>query len=204
MSLDEWFLFVGICSAASMTPGPAILAVIAQSINLGTRRTIPVMLGILSGLSLLALLAILGLEALLQSSPTIFAMLRILGAGYLFYLGVRILLSSTAANKDLIKVTGAKPAKQFMYGVTVSLVNPKAIVFFSALFIQFIDVSSGFLIQFATLYLTLIGCSVFSLFFYSLGAQIISSTMKKYARMVNRITGGCFIGLSTILVLSNN
>lgn len=205
MSLDQWFLFVSVCLAASMTPGPGILTVITHSVNIGAKRTIPVMFGILTGLSLLAMLAILGLGAILESSKVLFTVVKLIGAGYLFYLGTRLVISKhTAACPVGSDVIADKPIKQFMHGICVSLVNPKAIGFFSALFIQFVDASGDLLTQIAILYSTVLGCSIFALLFYSFGAQLISPAIKKYAMIFNRLTGGCFIGLSAVLVLSDN
>lgn len=204
MSLDKWLLFVSVCLTASMTPGPGILAVIAHSINIGARRAIPVMLGILAGLSLLAFLAALGLGTILESSRELFVAMKFLGAGYLFYLGIRLVLSNTTARSGSPNVTLVDPSKQFMHGLTVSLVNPKAIGFFSALFVQFVNDSGNIIIQLSILYTTLVSCSVFALLFYSFGAQLISPVLKKYAKVFNRLTGGCFIGLSAMLIMSDN
>jgi homoserine/homoserine lactone efflux protein len=205
MSLDQWFLFVGVCLTASMTPGPGILTVIAHSIDIGIKRTIPVMFGILTGLSLLAFLAIVGLGAILESSKTLLIIMKLMGAGYLFYLGGRLLISKNTTSIPVRSgATQDRPIRQFMHGLCVSFVNPKAIGFFSALFLQFVDGTGGVFTQLAILYITLVGCSIFALLFYSFGAQLISPAIKKYARVFNRLTGGCFIGLSALLVLSEN
>lgn len=204
MSIENWILFVTVCLVASMTPGPGILSVITHSVYHGTKKSIPIILGILSGLSLLALMAVLGLGILLESSKTLFIWLQYLGAAYLCIIGIKIFKSKTPLPTE--SCSGKQKAgliKLYFQGVSVSLVNPKAIGFFSALFLPFINPNGNVFSQFTVLLLTLLGCSTFSLFFYSIGAQIISPAIKKYTNVFNKITGGCFIGLSVMMVTSN-
>jgi threonine/homoserine/homoserine lactone efflux protein len=92
--------------------------------------------------------------------------------------------------------------KLYLQGVGVSLVNPKAIGFFSALFLPFVNPNGNIFSQFTVLLLTLLGCSIFSLFFYSLGAQMVSPVIKEYTNAFNKITGGFFIALSIMLATS--
>ena len=68
MSIENWTLFVAVCLVASMTPGPGILSVITHSVYHGTKNSIPIILGILSGLFLLSIMAVMGLGVLLESS----------------------------------------------------------------------------------------------------------------------------------------
>lgn len=204
MSFENWILFVTVCWVASMTPGPGILSVITHSVYHGTKKSIPIILGILSGLSLLSLMAVMGLGILLESSKTLFIWLQYLGAAYLCIIGIKIFKSKTPLPTESCSVKQkASLIKLYFQGIGVSLVNPKAIGFFSALFLPFINPNGNVFSQFSVLLLTLLGCSTFSLFFYSIGAQIISPAIKKYTNAFNKITGGCFIGLSAMMVTSN-
>jgi homoserine/homoserine lactone efflux protein len=204
MLIENWTLFVTVCLVASMTPGPGILSVITHSVYHGTKNSIPVILGILSGLSLLSLMAVMGMGILLESSKTLFIWLQYLGAAYLCIIGIKTFRQKTSFP------TESCPEKQkdsliklYFRGVGVSLVNPKAIGYFSALFLPFINPNGNVFSQFTVLLLTLLGCSTFSLFFYSIGAQIISPAIKKYTNAFNKITGGCFISLSVMMATSN-
>ncbi len=204
MSIENWILFVTVCLAASMTPGPGILSVITHSVHHGTKSSIPIILGILSGLSLLSLMAVMGLGILLESSKTLFGWFQYLGAAYLCITGIKTIRSKAPLPTDSSpKYKKADLTKLYFQGVGVSLVNPKAIGFFSALFLPFINPDNNVLSQFTVLLITLLGCSTFSLFFYSVGAQIISPTIKHYTTAFNKITGGCFIGFSVILATSS-
>ncbi|MCJ8352111.1 LysE family translocator [Moritella sp.] len=204
MSIESWLVFVTICLIASLTPGPGILSVITHSVYYGAKKSWPIILGILSGLTLLALMSVLGLGILLESSQTLFIWLQYMGAAYLLILGIRMWKSKASSPiKACSEVKQISFVKLYFQGIGVSLVNPKAIGFISALFLPFINPDGNVVLQFSILLLTLLVCSTFSLLFYSMGAQIISPSIKKYINAFNKITGGCFIGLSIILATSN-
>jgi homoserine/homoserine lactone efflux protein len=204
MSVENWILFVTVCLVASMTPGPGILSVITHSVYHGTKNSIPIILGILSGLFLLSLMAVMGLGVLLESSKNLFIWLQYIGAVYLCYIGIKTFKSKTPFPEKTCTYKQRKsPINLYLQGISVSLVNPKAIGFFSALFLPFITLNGNVYSQFTVLLITLLGCSTFSLFFYSIGAQIISPAIKKYTKAFNKITGSCFIGLSIMLATSN-
>jgi len=204
MSVENWIMFFAVCFVASMTPGPGILSVITHSVYHGAKKTIPIIFGILSGLLLLSLMAIMGLGVLLESSKILFIGLQYIGAAYLCFIGIKTFRSKTPLQTNSTQELQKDSfIKLYIQGITVSLVNPKAIGFFSALFLPFINPNGNVFSQFSVLLLTLLGCSIFSLFFYSMGAQIISPSIRKYTTVFNKITGGCFIGLSVILVSSN-
>ncbi len=202
MSIENWILFVTICLVASMTPGPGILSVITHSVHHGTKNSIPIILGILSGLSLLSLIAVMGLGILLESSKILFHGLQYLGAAYLCIVGIKTFRSKTPLPKESYPEKQKNKIKLYFQGFGVSLVNPKAIGFFSALFLPFVNPNGNIFSQFIVLLLTLLGCSAFSLFFYSIGAQMISPAIKEYTNTFNKITGGSFIVLSIMLATS--
>ncbi len=95
MSIENWILFVTVWLAATMTPGPGILSVTTLSVHHGAKSSIPIILGILSGLSLLSLMAVMGLGILLESSKTLFSWFQYLGAAYLCVTGIRTFRSKT-------------------------------------------------------------------------------------------------------------
>ncbi|MCP4051434.1 MAG: LysE family translocator [bacterium] len=205
MTLESWILFVTVCFVASMTPGPGILSVITHSISYGTKNSIPIILGILSGLFLLSLMAIMGLGVVLESSKELFLWLQYIGAAYLCFIGIKAFKTKSDLSAEKCP---EKPQKSFialyLHGIGVSMVNPKTLCFFSALFIPFINLNGNTSSQFIILLLTLLGCSTFSLFFYSISAQAVSPMIKKHSNAFNKVIGGCFIGLSLMLAMSSN
>ena len=90
MEFDSWILFSSIALMATLTPGPAVLLVSTHSVSFGTRQSVPTMLGNISGLFIMALLSVLGLSAIILHSATIFTIVKLTGAAYLIYLGIKL------------------------------------------------------------------------------------------------------------------
>lgn len=147
--------FTLVAAIAIASPGPATLMAINNSLAHGQRSTIWSSLGNASGLFCLSAAAMLGLGALLASSEILFNAVKIIGAGYLFYLGVRqlfkkgpMLPEGTEGEASKVRPTRGKLYKSaFLTAVT----NPKATMFFTALFPQFIDQGATLLPQFLIL-----------------------------------------------------
>ena len=97
VSLEVWALFVVTESILCLTPGPAVLLVVAQALGRGAAASVWATLGILTGNALYFALSATGVGALLLASYELFALVRWLGAAYLIWLGVRALLGRSAA-----------------------------------------------------------------------------------------------------------
>ena len=135
-------LFIAAALALLITPGPAVLYIVARSIEQGRTAGIVSVLGISAGSLFHIAAAAFGVSALLASSALMFNFVKYLGAAYLIYLGVRKFLSrdeiaqsETFAHK--------KPSRIFYQGMIVNLLNPKAALFFCAFLPQFVDISKG-------------------------------------------------------------
>jgi threonine/homoserine/homoserine lactone efflux protein len=131
-------LFVGASLALTLTPGPAVLFIVARSMSLGRRAGFLSVLGVGLGNTVHAAAAALGLAAVLASSPVAFAFVRYLGAGYLVLLGVRRMLDrgASVAAAD-IAPSAAPPREVLRQAFTVAVLNPKTALFFLAFLPQF-------------------------------------------------------------------
>lgn len=123
-------------------PGPGVLYVVARSLSQGQRAGLVSVLGLSIGALVHVAAATLGLSALLLTSANAFTIVKVVGAGYLIFLGLQTLLTrqSTAEAKDL------KPRdmrRLFADGVIVSVLNPKIAVFFLAYLPQFVVPTNG-------------------------------------------------------------
>lgn len=142
MDSHSLLAFTLVAAIAIASPGPATLMAINNSLAHG-QRLIWSSLGNGSGLFCLSAAAMLGLGALLASSEMLFNAVKILGAGYLFYLGARQLLKTS----PMLAQDGAEgvpkvrptPLKLYKSAFFTAVTNPKATMFFTALFPQFID-----------------------------------------------------------------
>ncbi|MGP8305458.1 leucine efflux protein LeuE [Vibrio sp. YIC-376] len=138
--INIWTYLVGL-TMIILAPGPNSLYVLKSSSSLGVKAGYKAASGVLIGDAVLILLSYLGVASLIQTSPVLFTTIRYLGAAYLLYLGIKIvhqLMSKTDGDESEV----ARPKKKenvFAKSLTLSLTNPKAILFYVSFFIQFID-----------------------------------------------------------------
>ena len=142
LNIDRLPLFIFASIVLLLTPGPAVLYIIARSVDQGRAAGLVSVLSVEVGNFFHAVAAALGLSALLFSSATAFSVVKYLGAAYLIYLGVRKLLSKSAALTE-IRVQPQSMRRIFSQGVTVAVLNPKTALFFLAFLPQFVDRSRG-------------------------------------------------------------
>lgn len=137
MSLSAWLAFCVLESALCLIPGPAVLFVISTALTRGARSGLAAALGILAGNTCYFVLSATGVAALLVASPRLFQLLQWLGAVYLLWMGIRMLLNRSGNTAPA--GTSSPAAGALLRGMVVQLTNPKAILFFVALLPQFID-----------------------------------------------------------------
>jgi len=209
MELENWLLFSSIALVATITPGPAVLLVAANTMEFGVRPTVFTILGNISGLFLLSLLSVMGLGALLLYSTVAFTAIKTAGALYLIYLGVRLWRSgfSQVSGKNIFR-RDKKPARllrMYAQGVMVALSNPKAIAFTTALFPQFIDRKLPLLPQFSLLVATFMSFSFICLLVYSHFCARTKAGMdnSRSGKLVSRLFASLFIGSGIILGTSS-
>jgi threonine/homoserine/homoserine lactone efflux protein len=189
-----------------LTPGPAVLYIVARSIEQGRVAGLASAFGITTGTLVHVLASTLGLSALLASSTLAFAAVRYAGAGYLIYMGMRRILSRTDAPALQLQLPRRSLARLYRDGFVVNLLNPKTALFFLAFLPQFVDPSRGaaaFQIAFLGLLFTLMGLTSDGL--YALVAGTAGRWVKRqgrYLRWERYITGGVFIGLGVTAALT--
>jgi homoserine/homoserine lactone efflux protein len=206
MELSNWLVFCSVALVVTFTPGPGVLLAISNSLALGPRRAMTSSLGNAAGLIVVSSVAMLGMGVVLATSAAAFMALKLAGAGYLIYLGIKQWRSKANVFSDLAEPSAADgartPGRLFVQGLTVALTNPKAILFFSALFPQFITPEAGVFGQFAGLTATFVSCAILSHAFYVLLARVLKSQFnsQRRMRMFNNASGGVFVllGLSML------
>ena len=125
-----------------IVPGPAVLYVVARSLEQGRAAGLVSVLGVGTGALVHFIGAALGLSALLATSAVAFSVVKFLGAGYLIYLGLRTLFSRSATHGP--KALPRLPLhKIFVQGIVVNVLNPKAALFALAFLPQFLDPTRG-------------------------------------------------------------
>ena len=202
MSFDIWITYVATVLLLMSTPGPSQLLMLSNSAANGLRRGVFTAAGDLTANLLQMLAAGLGLAAVIAASGTALTVIKWLGVAYLLYLGLRMLRSAGG-----VKAQSAQPASLrslWMQGFITSAANPKAVVFFAALFPQFIDASAAFWPQFFVLSATYLLLDGLFLTAYGGAASWLADRLRGPAkRWLDRIGGGFMIGAAVLLGLKS-
>lgn len=201
MTFETWILYVAAVAAMMSTPGPSQLLMLSNSLAHGFQRSIATAAGDLTANFFQMLLAGLGLAVIISTFENALTLIKWAGVFYLLWLGLRALFGKhgegekEAANRSSLK-------RLWLQGFVTSASNPKAVVFFAALFPQFITANAAFLPQFAILSITYIAMDAFMLALYGSGAGWIGERVKGVARArLHKIGGGLMIAAAVMLGL---
>ncbi|WP_342619067.1 LysE family translocator [Rhodoferax sp. GW822-FHT02A01] len=144
MPTHQLLLFVAAGWLLNLTPGPDVLYIVSQALRSGARAGVVAGLGITAGCFVHIFAAALGVSALLAASATAFTVLKWLGAGYLFYVGIKLLFSRAESKPLAVEAEGSdQPVatdlwRVFTGGFWTNALNPKVAIFFLAFVPQFI------------------------------------------------------------------
>jgi threonine/homoserine/homoserine lactone efflux protein len=140
---NDLFLFVTAALGLLLIPGPAVLYVVARSVDQRRRAGLASSSGIATGTLAHVLAATLGLSALLVSSTVAYSVVKYAGAAYLFYLGVKKFREHPAANNEVKHIQALPLRRVYAQGVLVNVLNPKTAIFFFAFLPQFLNPARG-------------------------------------------------------------
>jgi threonine/homoserine/homoserine lactone efflux protein len=197
-------LFLTTTIVLLLIPGPAVLYIVAQSVEHGRRAGLTAVAGVHVGSAVHVFAATVGLSALLVSSAVAFSAVKFLGAIYLIFLGVQRLLNRDSGD-------GAPSASErnlgriFRQGIVVNVLNPKTALFFFAFLPQFVDPSHSAAPQIALLGLLWIVIGLFSDSLYALLSGTLGAAVKRregFARVQRILTGFVLIGLGVLAALT--
>jgi threonine/homoserine/homoserine lactone efflux protein len=198
-------LFVGAAVLLLVTPGPVVVFVIARSIDQGRVAGLVSVLGVHLASCLHVAAAAVGLSALLVSSADAFTVVKLLGAAYLVYLGIRRLMEPARA-PDFAGLAPVPLARLFWQGFVVNLLNPKTALFFLAFLPQFVDPARGSLAgQIGVLGLLFIFLGLASDSVYALAAGAIRgwiATRPRALTIERYASAGTYFGLGVLTALA--
>jgi threonine/homoserine/homoserine lactone efflux protein len=141
LGIHDYWLFVVTGVVLNLTPGQDTLYIVGSSIAHGRRVGVASALGISAGCIVHTLAAAVGLSAVLATSATAFSAVKLAGAAYLIYLGIRILIAPTGTISPRQR-PAASAGLAFRRGIVTNVLNPKVALFFLAFLPQFIDSDS--------------------------------------------------------------
>lgn len=205
MNIDAWLAFTAIASVATIVPGPAMLLVATHSLKFGVLQSFKTILGNVTGLAVLSSISVAGLSVLILYSAGAFLAVKIFGALYLAYLGIKIWRNGVTPIN--LEGSGSNERGRLLYlqGIGVSLSNPKAIAFTTALFPQFMEPSESVLFQFSIFLGTFMILSFTCLSVCSIIAHKASRKItRNLSNKLGKVFGGSLIGAGGLLLASKH
>lgn len=203
MSIETWAAFCVTEAVLCFTPGPAVLLVVSVAMGRGLRSSAGAALGIVTANCLYFALSAAGVATALAASRELFLVLKWVGAAYLAWLGLRMLLSGAAASTD-----GSSPGLaggSFVRGFVVQGANPKALAFFAALLPQFVDVSGPVPAQLLVLGASSVPIELVALGVYAFGAvRARRLAGPRVARTLQRVGGGLLVAAGARLAAARS
>lgn len=206
----RFFLFLTAAVLLAIAPGPGMLYVLARSLAGGKREGVLSALGTFLGGMVHVFAAALGVSIILARSALAFAAVKYVGAAYLCFLGVRMILDARRDNGSAdLNATALKPARNPLWqGVATEVLNPKTALFFLSFIPQFVARGEGHVfLQFVTLgTISVVLNTTADLIVIALagplGERIRASA--KFRRRQRTVTGAIMIGLGTYLATSES
>ena len=194
--------FVAAIIVFLLIPGPGNLALITSTSKGGVRGGLAATLGVILGDQVLMWTAVAGVAALLASYPVAFAAVQWLGAAYLAYLGGKMLLAK-AGDAPILNI---RPSHFLRQAMAITLLNPKAIVFYMAFFPLFVDpVHHQGVLTFAVMALTIAALTFAYGFVATLLTHFLAERMRAnplVSRVLTKLAGVFLIGFGVKLALS--
>ena len=182
-------------------PGPAVLYIIATSVEGGRRHGLLSVAGVHIGSLVHVVAAVAGLSALIVSSAIAFSTVKYVGAAYLVYVGIRKWLE-----RDEPAEAAARPPRSgrrvFTQGIVVNVLNPKTALFFLAFLPQFVDRDRTVWTQIAVLGLVWIALGLLSDGAYAVAGGTIGRFIRRRRKAVRYVSGGIFVGLGAVAATS--
>tara|TARA_B100001029_G_scaffold68646_1_gene55874 strand:- start:226 stop:834 length:609 start_codon:yes stop_codon:yes gene_type:complete len=199
MTLIFWFQFAAVCIAGAMSPGPSLALIIRNSTKYNRLGGIMSALGHGLGMGVYAVFAVTGLSIIILANIYIFKSIQIVGIIFLFIYGILFIFQK---NEKINIDDSQNKLNSFLQGFSISILNPKILIFFSAVFSQFVKSDSTFLTN-STLVIT---ASAIDCIWYILVAIIVTSYglkdfFKNRINAIQKISGTVLVVISILLII---
>tara|TARA_B100000029_G_C17506841_1_gene934787 strand:+ start:412 stop:1029 length:618 start_codon:yes stop_codon:yes gene_type:complete len=200
MTLVFWLQFVAVCVAGAMSPGYSLVLIIRNSTKYSRLAGIMSAVGHGLGMGVYAIFAVTGLIIILTTNIYIFKSIQIIGIIFLFIFGVLFIFQK---NEELKIENNQNKLNSFLQGFLISILNPKILIWFSAVFSQFVRSDSTFL----TNSILVITASAIDCVWYIIVALIVTSYnlkdfFKKRVNTIQKISGTLLVVISILLIIN--
>lgn len=205
MSLEVWIAFAVASAVLLAIPGPTVMLVVSYALGRGRATGWATVPGVALGDFTAMTISLLGAGAVLAASATLFTALKLVGAAYLVWLGVRLWRAPlTLPDAPAVTDTRGGVTGMFWNAYLVTALNPKGIVFFVAFVPQFVDPARPLLMQFAVLIATFVSLAALNVIVWAYLAGEMRARFRKPStlRALNRIGGSFLIGAGVFTALA--
>ncbi len=196
MSLVSVFSFAIAIFVLAVTPGPGVFAIISRSLASGFKTILLMIAGCVTGDIIFLLFAIMGMSVIAQTMGTLFLLVKIVGAAYLIFLGVKIWISKPVP-AHLQQINGKKAIGygNYLSGLGITLANPKVILFYCGFLPTFMDLPSmtGFDIFLVTMVLAMVLSVVLISYAYLASSARLFFSSPRSVKWLNRTAGTVMI-----------
>jgi threonine/homoserine/homoserine lactone efflux protein len=198
---ESFLLFLAAATLIAVTPGPGIFYVAARTLAGGRREGLASSFGTGLGGLVHVVAGAVGVSALVMASAEAFAIMKVVGAAYLVWLGVKTIRTARLETHAAVGAAGARRA--FREGIIVEALNPKTAAFFLAFIPQFIDLSQSVAAQFIVLVISVVLNTAADVV-VTYGCARVQSSLEARPGLIRRIREGagvmmCGLGLSLLL-----
>lgn len=204
MSSETYLLYLAAVAVFFTTPpDTSQLLIVSNAMKHGLKRSLWVISGDLSANVLQMTAAAFGLAAIIATSATAFGWIKWLGVAYLIWIGLQMMRTQDGPRTGHSAASGT-PARLFRMGFVTSMTNPFAVVFFAALFPQFITPGASILPQLLVLGATYLLVDGLTLVAWGWAADKVAARMARLSfTVINRVCGGLMIGAAVLLGLKD-
>ena len=199
MTLIFWLQFAAVCVAGAMSPGPSLALVIRNSTKFSRIAGLMTAIGHGLGMGIYAVFAVTGLVIVITTNVYLFQLIQILGICFLLYFGIQFILQKS---NEIIIDDKQKNINSFIQGFSISILNPKILIWFAAIFSQFVSVNGTFTSN-SILVLT---ASIIDCIWYVIVALVVTSYglnnfFQKRIDIVQKISGFILVLIGIILII---
>lgn len=142
MNFFVWIQFALVCIVGAMSPGPSLALVIRNNINYNRLAGIMTSIGHGLGIAVYATMAVFGLGLILQTNQSLFVIIQVLGLVFLFFLGV-LFIFQKQSDEIINENQNQNQINSFFQGFLIAVINPKILIWFTAIYSQFISIEAN-------------------------------------------------------------
>lgn len=195
MDLQTFLIFAVTTAVVIFSPGPTAILMASQGAGSGLRRTLFGVMGITCATMIYFALSATGIASLIVASNTLFQIIKWVGVAYLIYLGCSAIFSKSGGLIVQSEAPSRSKSTMFTHGFLIEFSNPKALLYFSAILPQFLDVSRPIAPQFLTMWVTafVLQWVIYSAYAY-LGQRLIQGGVRSWiVNAINKTAGAALI-----------